>query len=46
MKDQPVVLEKIRNEVKRALGLPVAEEVEAVPDQKKAAAATAATEKK
>ena len=46
MKDQPVVLEKIKNEVKRALGLSVPEEVEAVPEQKKAVAATAATEKK
>src|SRR5216110_3154832 len=39
LKDQPVILEKIKNEVKRALGMPVREEVEA-PEQKKAAAAT------
>ena len=40
LKDQPVVLEKIKNEVKRALGMPVREEAEA-PEQKKAAAASA-----
>jgi recombination protein RecA len=40
MKDQPVILEKIRNEVKLALGLPVPETVAAEPEQKKAAAAT------
>jgi len=40
MKDQPVILEKIRNEVKLALGLPVPEAAVAEPEQKKAAAAT------
>src|SRR5881398_2306964 len=46
LKDQPVILEKIKNDVKRALGLPVREEpAEAAPaEQKKALAAT--TEKK
>jgi len=40
LKDQPAVLEKIKNEVKRALGMPVKEEpAEAAPDQKKAVAA-------
>jgi recombination protein RecA len=40
LKDQPAILEKIKNEVKRALGMPVREEAaEAAPDQKKAAAA-------
>ena len=39
LKDQPVILEKIKNEVKRALGMPVPEAV-AEPEQKKAAAAT------
>jgi recombination protein RecA len=38
LKDQPVILEKIKNDVKRALGMPVREEAE--PEQKKAAAAT------
>jgi recombination protein RecA len=37
LKDQPIVLEKIKNEVKRALGMPVREEA---PEQKKAAAAS------
>src|SRR5437763_3844473 len=42
LKDHPEVLEKIRNDVKRALGMPVREEaVEPVPEQKKAAAAAA-----
>jgi len=47
LKDQPEVLKRIENDVKRALGLPVREEIEAetAPVQKKAAAATA-TEKK
>src|SRR6478672_483 len=39
LKDQPVILEKIKNEVKKALGMPVPEAAEA-PEQKKAAAAT------
>jgi len=42
LKDQPAVLLKIENEVKRALGLPVREEAaaETAPEQKKAAAAS------
>src|SRR5213078_634657 len=46
LKDQPVILEKIKNDVKRALGMTVREEpAEAAPaEQKKALAAT--TEKK
>jgi recombination protein RecA len=40
MKEQPAVLEKIKNEVKRTLGMPVREESAEVPEQKKAAAAT------
>ena len=39
LKDQPVILEKIKNDVKRALGMTVREEAE-VPEQTKAAAAT------
>src|SRR2546421_216096 len=39
LKDQPVILEKIKNDVKRALGMTVREEPEA-PEQTKAAAAT------
>ena len=39
LKDQPVILEKIKNDVKRALGITVREEAEA-PEQTKAAAAT------
>jgi recombination protein RecA len=39
LKDQPVILEKIKNDVKRALGMPVREVAEA-PEQKKAAAAS------
>ena len=39
LKDQPVILEKIKNDVKRALGMTVREEAEA-PEQTKAAAAT------
>src|SRR6266705_912559 len=39
LKDNPLVLEKIKNEVKRALGMTVREEAEA-PEQTKAAAAT------
>ena len=38
LKDNPEILRKIENEVKRALGMPVREEVEAAPEQKKAAA--------
>lgn len=47
LKDQPAVLLKIENEVKRALGLPVKEEVaaETAPEQKKAAAAASAEKK-
>ena len=41
LKDNPEVLLKIENEVKRALGMPVREEAEAAPEQKKAAAAAA-----
>src|SRR2546427_1764938 len=44
LKDQPVVLEKIKNEVKRALGMTVREEAEA-PEQTKAAAAAAEKKK-
>jgi len=40
LKEQPVILEKIKNEVKRALGMPGAEAAVAEPEQKKAAAAT------
>jgi recombination protein RecA len=40
LKDQPVMLEKIKNEVKLALGMPGAEAAVAEPEQKKAAAAT------
>jgi recombination protein RecA len=39
MKDNPETRRKIETDVKKALGLPVREEVEA-PEQKKAAAAT------
>jgi recombination protein RecA len=39
LKDQPAVLEKIKTDVKRALGIPVREQTEA-PEPKKAAAAT------
>src|SRR5438270_4293589 len=38
LKDQPLVLEKIKNEVKKALGLPVKEEAEATEPKKAAAA--------
>src|SRR5712672_3460625 len=41
LKDQPLVLEKIRNEVKRALGMPVPPEVVEAAEPKKAAAAGA-----
>src|SRR5256714_6010124 len=41
LKDQPLVLEKIRNEVKRALGMPVPPEVVEATEPKKAAAAGA-----
>src|SRR2546421_5155268 len=41
LKDQPLVLEKIRNEVKRALGMPVPAEVVEATEPKKAAAAGA-----
>ena len=41
LKDLPVVLEKIKNEVKRALGLPVKEEIAEATEPKKAAAAGA-----
>jgi recombination protein RecA len=42
LKDQPEVLKRIENDVKRALGLPVREETAEAPpaEQKKAAAAT------
>ncbi len=40
LKDQPVVLEKIKNDVKRALGIAVREEAPPNGEQKKAAAAT------
>src|SRR3954470_121914 len=39
LKDQPLVLEKVKNEVKRALGMPVPAEI-VEPEQKKAATAT------
>ena len=39
LKDQPVILEKIKNEVKLALGMPMPAEI-VEPEQKKAAAAT------
>src|SRR5258705_2757180 len=39
MKDQPLVLEKIKNEVKKALGMPGTEVAETPAEQKKAAAA-------
>src|SRR5438067_9914153 len=41
LKDQPLVLEKIRNEVKKALGLPVPAEIVEAAEPKKAAAAGA-----
>ncbi len=41
LKDQPLVLEKIKNEVKRALGLPAPAEVVEATEPKKAAAAGA-----
>ena len=41
LKDQPVVLEKIKNEVKKALGLPVPAEIVEATEPKKAAAAGA-----
>src|SRR3954467_4257512 len=41
LKDQPLVLEKIKNEVKKALGMPVPEEAVAAAEPKKAAAAGA-----
>jgi recombination protein RecA len=40
LKDQPVILEKIRNEVKKALGMPVPAEIVEAVEPKKAAAAT------
>src|SRR5205823_11408636 len=40
LKDQPVILEKIKNDVKRALGMSVPGEVVEATEQKKAAAAT------
>src|SRR5216110_436027 len=47
LKDNPEVLRKIENEVKRALGMPVREEVvEAAPAEQKKAAAAATAEKK
>jgi len=45
LKDNPEVLRKIENEVKRALGMPVREEVEAAPAEQKKAAAAAAEKK-
>jgi len=41
LKDQPLVLEKIKNEVKRALGMPMPAEVIEATEPKKAAAAGA-----
>jgi recombination protein RecA len=41
LKDQPIVLEKIKNEVKRALGMPMPAEVVEATEPKKAAAAGA-----
>jgi recombination protein RecA len=41
LKDQPLVLEKIKNEVKRALGMPVPAEIAEATEPKKAAAAGA-----
>src|SRR5947208_68837 len=41
LKDQPLVLEKIRNEVKRALGMPVPAEIVEAAEPKKAVAAGA-----
>ena len=40
MRDNPETLRKIETDVKKALGLPVREEVAAAPEQKKAAAAS------
>jgi recombination protein RecA len=48
LKDQPEVLKRIENDVRRALGMPVHGEVAAAPapvEQKKAAAATSADKK-